>query len=82
MIGKYENIRRDKISNINFSQALEQLKSHYSIRRKNWSGDKYIFLLDKNFGFLPFIAIHTKDGNLGVYSATNCDLLADDWETC
>lgn len=50
---------------MNFSQALEQLKSHCSIRRKNWSGDKYIFLVDKPFGFLPFIAIHTKDGNLG-----------------
>lgn len=37
--------------------------------------------MDRAFAFLPFIAIHTKDGNLGVYSATNCDLLADDWET-
>ena len=68
---------------MNFSQALEQLKLKHPIRRKSWSGDKYIFLLDKPFpfDFLPFIAIHTKDGNLGVYSATNCDLLADDWET-
>lgn len=68
---------------MNFSQALEQLKLKHPIGRKSWSGDMHIFLLDKPFlfGFLPFIAIHTKDGNLGVYSATNCDLLADDWET-
>lgn len=67
---------------MNFSQALEQLKLKHPIRRKSWSGDKHIFLLDKPFpfGFLPFIAIHTKDGNLGVYSATNCDLFAEDWE--
>ena len=66
---------------MNFSHVLEQLKLNMSLRRKSWSGEKYIFLMDRAFAFLPFIAIHTKDGNLGVYSATNCDLLADDWET-
>lgn len=66
---------------MNFSQALEQLKLNMSLRRKSWSGEKYIFLADRTFALLPFIAIHTKDGSIGVYTATNCDLLADDWET-
>ena len=28
---------------------------------------------------LPYIGIVTKDGKCGVYTATNCDILADDW---
>ena len=30
---------------------------------------------------LPYIRIITKDNKYGVYTATNCDILANDWET-
>ena len=33
----------------------------------------------KNLTILPHIGIITKDERRGVYTATNCDILADDW---
>ena len=29
---------------------------------------------------MKYIRIITKDNKYGVYTATNCDILADDWE--
>ena len=34
----------------------------------------------KDSAILPHIGIVTKDEMIGVYTATNCDILADDWE--
>ena len=66
---------------MDFSEALKLLKQGATIRRNSWSGDKCIELLqDKNSDlFLPYIRIITKDNKIGVYTATNYDILADDW---
>ena len=67
---------------MDFSEALKLLKEGAIIRRASWSGSKSIMLIQ---GFplnciLPYIAISTKDNKIGVYTATNCDILANDWE--
>ena len=66
---------------MDFSEALKLLKQGATIRRDSWSGSKRIMLIqDKNSdSFLPYIRIITKDNKIGVYTATNCDILADDW---
>lgn len=65
---------------MDFSEALKLLKQGATIRRASWSGTKRIILVNNSEGMtLPYIMIITKDGNLGVYTATNCDILADDW---
>ena len=67
---------------MDFSETLKLLKQGATIRRDSWSGSKRIELLqDKNSDlFLPYIRIITKDNKISVYTATNCDILADDWE--
>ena len=66
---------------MDFSEALKLLKQGATLRRDSWSGSKRIELIhDKNSdSFLPYIRIITKDNKIGVYTATNCDILADDW---
>ena len=64
-----------------FSDALKLLKQGATIRRTSWSGSKRIVLMhgSKDLAILPHIGIVTKDEMSGVYTATNCDILADDW---
>ena len=64
-----------------FSDALKLLKQGATIRRASWSGSKLIVLMrgSKDLAILPHIGIVTKDEMSGVYAATNCDILADDW---
>ena len=65
---------------MDFSEALKLLKQGATIRRASWSGTKRIILVNNSEGMtLPYIKIITKDGNTGVYTGTNCDILADDW---
>ena len=66
---------------MDFSEALKLLKQGATIRRDSWSVDKRIELIsDKNSDlFLPYIRIITKDNKISIYTATNCDILADDW---
>ena len=66
---------------MDFSEALKLLKQGATLRRDSWSESKHIELIhDKNSdSFLPYIRIITKDNKIGVYTATNCDILADDW---
>ena len=68
---------------MDFSEALKLLKQGKVLRRTSWSGTKRIILMPgcESSGILPYIRIITKDGKHGVYTATNCDILADDWET-
>ena len=67
---------------MDFSDALKLLKQGATIRRANWSGSERIALMSgcKDSAILPHIGIVTKDEMIGVYTATNCDILADDWE--
>ena len=65
---------------MDFSEALKLLKQGAVMRRASLSGTKRIELVNNSEDMtLPYIMIITKDGNLGVYTATNCDILADDW---
>ena len=66
---------------MDFSEALKLLKEGAIIRRASWSGSKQIKLIhdDRPDLVLPYIRIVTKDNKIGVYTATNCDILADDW---
>ena len=65
---------------MDFSEALKLLKQGATLRRNSWSGDKYIELIpDKNSDlFLPYIRIITKDNKIGMYTAINCDILANE----
>ena len=66
---------------MNFSEALQLLKQGAVLRRACWSGTKRIILVNDCLeSHLPYIRIITKDNKYGVYTATNCDILADDWE--
>ena len=66
---------------MDFSEALKLLKQGATIRRASWSGNKRIFLMPGcvDLAILPHIGIVTKNNTCGVYTATNCDILADDW---
>ena len=66
---------------MDFSEALKLLKQGAALRRESWSGSKRIALMPgcKDKAILPHIGIVTKDEMIGVYTATNCDILADDW---
>ena len=66
---------------MDFSEALKLLKEGAVLKRDSWNGNKRIVLMpgSKNLTILPHIGIITKDERCGVYTATNCDILADDW---
>lgn len=68
----------ERTDKMDFSEALKLLKQGKTLRRDSWSGSKRIMLVNNDF-LLPFIGIITKDGRKGVYTSTNCDILADDW---
>lgn len=68
-----------EVKHMDFSRILIYLKAGAKARRESWSGNKSIFLDKGTDDMLPFICINTKDGHKGVYSATACDLLAEDW---
>ena len=66
---------------MDFSEALKLLKQGKIMRRACWSSHKSILLIHayQTDLILPYIAISTKDNKVGVYTATTCDILADDW---
>lgn len=68
-----------EVKRMDFSRVLQYLKDGAVARRESWSGNKSIFLAKEVDEMLPFFCINTKDGNKGVYTATACDLLAEDW---
>ena len=64
---------------MDFSEALKLLKQGKTVKRADWSGAKHIKLIRGYEEVLPYIEIITKDGKIGIYTATNCDILANDW---
>lgn len=68
-----------EVKRMDFSRVLQYLKDGAVARRGSWSGNKSIFLAKEVDDMLPFFCINTKDGHKGVYTATACDLLAEDW---
>ena len=65
---------------MDFSEALKLLKQGKVLRRASWSGTKRIILMPgcESSGILPLMLNYNKDNKYGVYTATNCDILADD----
>ena len=65
---------------MDFSEALKLLKKGKVMRRASWSGAKRIVLVAGCTDLtLPYVGIITKDGKCCAYTATNFDILADDW---
>lgn len=78
---------------MNFGQALEALKHGKRVSREGWNGKgMHIFLVwsndwDYNFATSEwgaiksdFIAMHTADGHVVPWLASQTDMLAEDWE--
>lgn len=76
---------------MNFSEALEHIKSGHRISRHGWNG-KGMFLFyisgaawtytdgkQDNYPLLPFIAMKTADGSVVPWLASQTDILAEDW---
>ena len=84
---------------MNFSEALELIKSGSKLTRTNWNGKgmfvylvhgsefevnraplNQIFKMGEKIIYRPHIDMKYADGSCGVWSPSNSDLLADDWE--
>ena len=69
---------------MDFSKALELLKTGAKIYRHGWNGiGQHLELQtpDENSKMtLPYIFIQTVDGKLVPWVASQTDLLSDDWE--
>jgi hypothetical protein len=81
-------------SNMNFSQALQALKSGFRAARKGWNGASMWVALasptegarlrgyivtDVPFKTLPFLVMKTADCHLVPWLASQTDLLSEDW---
>jgi hypothetical protein len=73
-----------------FSKALEEVSRKGSyIKRTGWNGpDQNVFLIDdavfneEDIELEPFLAIKNQQGKYVPWSASQGDLLADDWILC
>lgn len=79
---------------MDFSEMLEELARFQKMKRVGWNGkDQYVFMLPGGVlqqavnGYLHTenevvdqIWIKTSSGKFGPYTASNCDMLASDWE--
>lgn len=93
-----KGIIRFKQITITYENVEDALKLGKKVRRKCWSGDKFLYyvpsasypamtdiaksIADKDGKVLykEYIAIRCKDGDVGFYTPTQCDVLAEDWE--
>lgn len=76
---------------MNFSEALEYVKSGNRISRHGWNGKgMFLFYISgtawtytdgkhDNYPLLPFIAMKTADGGVVPWLASQTDILAEDW---
>jgi hypothetical protein len=75
----------NKVTGLNFGQALDLLKQGASVAREGWNGKgMYISLqtVDEHSKMKrPYIYMHPVDKMLVPWVASQTDLLADDWET-
>lgn len=78
-----------------WTEALGLMKSGKAVKRPGWSGNKFLYYVpamttsskkfadkDGRVQFKEFIAIHTKEGMVGLYATTQCDMLASNWVEC
>jgi Protein of unknown function (DUF2829) len=69
---------------VNFSYALNFLKSGKQVRRAGWNGKGMWLQVQWPDAYskmtLPYIYMKTADGNIVPWLASQTDLLSDDWE--
>ena len=86
-------------NSVDFGIAVALLKAGLAVRRKSWSGGKFLYYVpsasypamtdvaksimneERKVSYKEFIAIRCKDGDVGFYTPTQCDVLAQDWES-
>lgn len=68
-----------------FSSALETLKAGGRVARQGWNGKGQYLELQRpdehSKMTLPYIYIHTVQGDLVPWLCSQTDMLSDDWET-
>jgi len=76
----------------NFGDAVQALKNGKKTARSKWNNRNTWVILTKiythtlieqggvNTNYLPFITLKTKDEEFMPWVATQCDILAEDWE--
>lgn len=76
---------------MNFSQALEEIKTGQKVARSGWNGKRMWIALQDSFGYrmrlhgevleiAPYIAMRTADEKYVPWLASQTDILATDWE--
>lgn len=68
---------------MNFGEAISNLKIGARVSREGWNGKGQYLALQRpdehSKMTLPYIYIHTVQGNLVPWLASQTDMLADDW---
>ena len=67
---------------MNFSQAMEHLLAGHPLRRRDWGRTLYVnrgtaVLIND---YVDVLMITMNNGDIGVYTPTQCDLFGNDWE--
>lgn len=69
---------------MDFSAALTSLKEGHYLHREGWNGKNQFICLQRpdehSKMTLPYIFIHTAQGDLVPWLASQTDLLAEDWK--
>lgn len=84
---------------VDFGIAVSLLKAGLAVRRKSWSGGKFLYYVpsasypamtdvaksimneERKVSYKEYIAIRCEDGDVDFYTPTQCDVLANDWES-
>lgn len=87
-----------EVGSVNFGGAIALLKAGHAVKRKSWSGSKFLYYIpsasypamtdvaksimneERKVSYKEYIAIRCKDGDVGFYTPTQWDVLANDWE--
>lgn len=68
---------------MDFGEALHALKNGHAVRRSGWNGKGMWLMLqvpgEGSKMTLPYIYMHTAQGDLVPWLASQTDMLAEDW---
>lgn len=62
---------------LNFAEAMQAVLNGKRARRSDWNRPAYVELQTR--GDMPFIAMVMKNGVVGPYPPSHCDMLSKDW---
>lgn len=62
----------------NFADAMTVVLYGGKARRKDWNRPSHIEVME--YGGMEFLAMIMKNGTIGPYPPSHCDMLAYDWE--